>query len=521
LERRFQGWIAIAILSMKLLFFHLFCIFNLTLFAQKHDYIWIMGDDNQLLDSTYGGSLINFNFNPVKSAYNYRKQNMYTTNSSICDTDGNLLFFTNGCEITGADDETLDNGENINPGNAHILWCINYNDGYAGGPQNSIILPMPDSSGIYYVFHKRFTITSNPSDIIFDKLYYSVVNMNENNGKGKVVVKNVECMSDTLSQGGLCAIKHGNGKDWWLITTRRNSNEFYIFKFNKSGVVDTFKQTIGIMPNPAGESLGQIVASPDGKKIYRTNRYDPIMAYTFDRETGTFSLFDTISLDYGNQLIGEIGCAVSSDSRFLYLGCRKFLYQLDTWASDISASQTTVAEWDGFSDPFPTLFYQLQLAPDCKIYIVAGGDTRYYHVIHNPDEPGLACNVEQRGLTLPTPSGASMPSFPNYRLGPIDNPGVPCTATVSVNAMPSAPPQIRAYPNPANEQVTIEWGSLYSGNKRLILCNTFGQPVKDLWLSPSSSAYVLSLEQLPAGVYFWELQSETGQRIGNGKVVKQ
>jgi hypothetical protein len=504
-----------------------YTMFLLTLFlsidflsAQKFDHVWIIGDDNQTLDTTYGGTTIDFNFSPPKAKYHFRSQNMYTTNSSICDTAGSLLFFTNGCVITGGDDEVLENGDNINPGTSHTLWCETYNDGYAGGPQNSLILPLPDSTGIYYLFHKKFTLYSNPSDVINDKLFFSVVDMTQNNGKGKVATKNIELMSDTLARAEITAVKHANGKDWWLVTPRRNSNQFYIFKFTSQGIVDTFQQTIGILPDPQGEGLGQMVFSPDGSKLFRTYRYSPVMVYSFDREAGVFTQFDTIHYEYGNQLVGEIMCAVSPSNRFLYLSCRKLLFQFDLLASDISASQITVAEWDGFADPFPTMFWQCQLGPDCKIYIVAGGDTRYYHVIHNPDEQGGACNVEQRGLPLPTPSGASMPSFPNYRLGPIDNPGVPCTATVSVNAMPSAPPQIRAYPNPAKEQVTIEWGSLYSGNKRLTLCTTFGQPVKDLWLSPSSSAYVLSLEHLPAGVYFWELQSETGQRIGSGKVVK-
>ncbi|HAD13346.1 MAG TPA: hypothetical protein DCF33_13025 [Saprospirales bacterium] len=490
-------------------------------FGQKFDHIWITGDDNQTSDTTYGGGLLDFNFSPPKASYHYREHNMYTTNSSICDSAGNLLFYTNGCGIAGADDAILDNGEGINPGNAHILWCEQYNDGYSGGPGASVILPSPDSSGLFYLFHKRFTLYSNPTNAIRDKFYYTAVDMNQNNGKGKVLEKNVVIMSDTLARGEIAAVKHANGKDWWLVTPRRNSNQFYIFKFTSQGIVDTFQQTIGILPDPQGEGLGQMVFSPDGSKLYRTYRYRPVMVYSFDREAGVFTQFDTISFDYGDQLVGEIGCAISPNNRYLYLSCRKLLFQMDLWASDISSSQITVAEWDGFANPFPTMFWQCQLGPDCKIYIMAGGDTRFYHVIHSPDEPGLACNVEQRGVQFQTPTGASMPSFPNYRLGPIDNPGVPCTATVSVSGMPSAPPPIRAYPNPASEQVTFEWNNIFRGGKRLTLCNAFGQPVKDLWLSAGSSTHVLSIEHLPAGVYFWVLQSEDGQSMGSGKIVKQ
>ncbi|MBK8969780.1 MAG: hypothetical protein IPM36_24610 [Lewinellaceae bacterium] len=53
------------------------------------------------------------------------------------------------------------------------------------------------------------------------------------------------------------------------------------------------------------------------------------MVYSFDREAGVITQFDTIAFDYGIQpVIGEIGCAVSPNGRFLYLGCRQFLYQL-------------------------------------------------------------------------------------------------------------------------------------------------------------------------------------------------
>jgi hypothetical protein len=114
----------------------------------------------------------------------------------------------------------------------------------------------------------------------------------------------------------------------------------------------------------------------------------------------------------------RLPCAVYPSGQYLYLSYRKSLYQLDLLTSNISASQTTVAEWDGFADPFPTIFIQSQLGPDCKIYILAGGDTRYYHVIHNP--------------------------------------GVPCTATVS--SPPGTLKSIQVYPNPTVDQITFVFG---------------------------------------------------------------
>ena len=72
-----------------------------------------------------------------------------------------------------------------------------------------------------------------------------------------------------------------------------------------------------------------------------------------------------------------------------------------------------------------TRFNLMQLAPNGKIYItVPSTRSRHLHMIDQPDSLGVACNVIQRGLELPYYHWFNMPSFPNYRLGPLA--GSPC-----------------------------------------------------------------------------------------------
>ena len=137
---------------------------------------------------------------------------------------------------------------------------------------------------------------------------------------------------------------------------------------------------------------------------------------------------------------------------------------------------------------------------------------RYYHIIHNPDEPGLACNVEQRGLVFPIPSGASIPYFPNYRLGPIDNPGLPCSPVVSTSQPVLPVPGISAWPNPASSQVSF--GPLPPGARSLRLYDVYGRVAKEVALSSGSEVYTLSVADLAAGVYFWEVAGAQGARAG-------
>ncbi|MEZ4892208.1 MAG: hypothetical protein R2778_04230 [Saprospiraceae bacterium] len=154
-------------------------------------------------------------------------------------------------------------------------------------------------------------------------------------------------------------------------------------------------------------------------------------------------------------------------------------------ASDIGSTQTTVATWDGFVDPIAISFWHAQLGPDCKIYINGGGDTKYYHIIHNPDEHGIACNVEQRGLVLPTPSGASIPYFPNYRLGPVDNPGVPCSPVVATQQPIVTTPRCSVWPNPASNQLNFEFSN--SSIKKIQLTDAFGRTARQLNLSGTNN----------------------------------
>ncbi len=427
------------------------------------------------------------------------------------------MFYTNGCDIAGADDEILENGETINPGYVH-QWQCDQNNYYTAGYQSSITLPLPGSNSVYYLFHKRTIIVNNPFDVLTDKLLFSVVDMSLNNGKGRVISKNVELMSDSLAFGEMTAVKHANGTDWWLITPRDHSNTFYVFLFTKDGIVDTLEQSLGIK-QPVNASGGmQVVFSPDGSKYFRSVPSGPILMYDFDRTTGQFTQFDSIHIDYKNWPSIANGCAVSPNSRFFYVCAELNIFQFDLWAGDISSSQVTVAEWDGFVAPVATIFGQSQLGPDCKIY-VSTIDSKYYHVINSPDEPGLACNVTQHSFLFPTSTGASIPFFPNYRLGPIDNPGLPCSPVVSTSSQTAPLPGFTVFPNPVSTMLSIVPKWQFDGQGRFRLFDVAGCLVRDLEFDASVPATEISVSGITGGVYIFEVWAD-GRKQHTGKVIK-
>ena len=144
--------------------------------AQKFDNIWTIGHDYDVSDSVNKGTIINFSSNPPQTLEVTQSINFHTSAGSMSDSSGNLLFFTNGCDIAGADGEILPGGDGLNPGYAHALRCDNWNLGYAGGHPNIIILPKPENVNIYYIFHKRqLSVGWPPVDSYNDKLFYTLV----------------------------------------------------------------------------------------------------------------------------------------------------------------------------------------------------------------------------------------------------------------------------------------------------------------------------------------------------------
>ncbi len=397
----------------------------------------------------------------------------------------------------------LPNGTDINPGFWHDVLCDQNKDGYAGGYPGAVTLELPQAPGIYYMFHKSIKyVAGPPQDAYPDRLLYSIIKADAESKE--VLEKNIELMADDLALGEMGAVKHANGRDWWVFTAKRNSNTFYTFLFTAEGITDTLVQTIGDLPPANQEIRGQTNFSNNGNTLARFFPYNDLMLYNFDRETGLFSNYRTVGVKYSTLPGIDGGLAFSPSDRYLYVMAKTEAYQFDLWAQNISGSQTTVAVWDGFRDPVATVFYRSQLGPDCKIYSQCG-DMRYYHVIHYPDRPGLACEFEQRGLVLPTPSGASIPYFPNFRLGPIDSPGLPCTPTVSVGPAPAAPTgSLRAYPNPAKDYVVLRGDWLHLTGRAAVcrIFNALGQEVQQTGVPVGSPEVAVNIGHLPTGVYW-------------------
>ena len=83
----------------KLLFISTLLWFSHILTAQnKQDYFWIFGKDKSPSETDLG-YWINFNEKPALPVLQNVGTMMNAANTSICDKDGNLLFYTNGSQV--------------------------------------------------------------------------------------------------------------------------------------------------------------------------------------------------------------------------------------------------------------------------------------------------------------------------------------------------------------------------------------------------------------------------------------
>jgi hypothetical protein len=482
----------------------------------KHDYIWLAGHPTPEIDPLFGVNIFDFNGGSLNILKQPEGLNSFVTNASICDHDGNLLFYSNGCSINNAQHELMENGNNLNFGYSYLSGnCPDYGNTCTKG---IMILPLPNSDSLYYVIHKKYEAEPD-GELHIGKLLYTTVDMSLDGGLGAVIAKNKVIIDDTLHSGDLHAVKHANNEDWWILSCSSRNNTYYRVLIDASGVSSVDTQNIGTAPDAFYNNGGNANFSPDGTKYARYTKGDQLVLFDFDRSSGLLSNFQQFYVDTTEGFWG--GLSFSSNSRFLYVNTQFRLWQFDLAAPDIAASKVMVGEWDGFYDEnnLSVMFYLMQLGPDCKIYMVAPNGTRHMHVINSPDQPGLACDFRQRGVTLPAINGTSIPNFPNYRLGT----GYPvCDSNIVYVSSGYVPPpveKVRVWPNPATSEVTVSLPS-GTGPGSFTLYDATGRQLRSWALSAGQQEARFGLEGLPQGMYFWQAERK-GKALGSGKLIIQ
>ena len=487
----------------KVVFLILFFIHTLFLFAQKRNNVWMIG--GELPNHNCG---IDFNQGTPDTFTVYRDLGFFITNAGICDTTGQLLFYSNGDYIANRNHGRLLNTTFFNP---TITGDTTYG---LNGVQTVLILPRPSHPDQYMVFHVNgeYFTANNQSEFQPLALWYSKVDMNLDGGMGGIVAneKTVTLIDDTLTWGRITACKHANGRDWWVIMHRYYSDLYYKLLLTPDTILVS-QQTIGRVI--VRDVDGMACFSPNGSLYCMLSVDNKLDLLDFDRCTGEFSVHEQIDVPLN---YATFGCAFSANGRFLYVNSNRNIFQYDTWASPIANSLDTVALWDGRLSPLATTFFMEHLAPDNKIYITTFEGTDKLHVIEDPDSLGLSCHVVQSAITLPSYNALSLPNAANYDLGPVS--GSVCDSLTNGIAESEISKSITLNPNPAREYYWINYQLTTTDQLKFELYSATGQLIEQKNLYGSFRSLRVDCTSYQKGVYFYRVLKR-GVMIGSGTLV--
>ncbi len=238
--------------------------------AQKRNYHWCFGD-------SAGIDFNNLN-NPSATTSILCSKGSST---SIADINGNLQLY---CSY----DTDLFNGTGFSwNGEVYTKNNTLMQDGdsliFGGWYDEVIVVPSPGDSAKVYLFYVGI-INGAPMGY-----HYALVDLNYNGGLGKVVQKNIQ-LNNEIMIDALAAVKHGNGRDWWVIAKNRYnlyaSDTILEYLVTPSGITGPFKLNSTVPNYP---SFSNFTFSSDGSKFLYTAVTGLIMTLDFDRCTGQIS----------------------------------------------------------------------------------------------------------------------------------------------------------------------------------------------------------------------------------------
>ena len=481
--------------------------------AQNRNTIWCFGDSAGI-DFTIPTSP-----QPYFSAMRSRG-----TSVSICDTLGQLLFYAHTGDTSNAVNfqgnvknklhQMMDNGDSI----IGISWY-----------QEMVIVPFPDDASKYYLFTQDNSINYG--------LYFSVIDLSFNNGLGKVIIKNQLLLNIRMADC-LTAIKHANGRDWWIYSTPSNGvfnmNPFYTYLITPAGILLDTLQSIGEL---TGGGFIEFRWNKQGTKLAYVNYSGLIQLFDYDRCTGLIS--NPITLDTmrpSSPLPGYWACEFSANGRFLYISSNPISSNL--FVVDLLDTNLTLTNIWTINSPQYYLG-DIKRGPDDKIYVTGTyfdgftfpypyADSVYNQynmnlgVIQFPDSGASGCNYLPYSFYLGGKRTYwGLPNNPNYDMGALL--GSPCdTLTVGIGDIPTENKvRFQAWYNPAWNLIHVNASQLKGKEGVIRLLDVNGRTLFEKKIDNIHGGYFTSeiyMNAFSSGIYFVQLKTDKEQVAG--KVMK-
>ncbi len=356
-------------------------------------------------------------------------------------------------------------------------------NGFSKTTQAAVIVQQPMSPHLYHVF----TLDAGAG---VNGMRYSTVDMSLASGNGSVTTKNY--LLYTPSSERMCATKHCNGTDTWVLTHEMGTSNFRAHLVSAAGVNTTAVISSAGPTYTFGFAFGSMKFSPNGSKLIVTFPSHQVALYDFDTSTGIVSnqiILGTVNTPYG--------CEFSSQGNIVYAGAT-VLNELHQWnlcagsSSAIVASQFSIATSPGIN------LGSMQLAKNGKIYIARFGVSSLA-VINNPGLSGAACGFSNSAQLL-NPKLSQL-GLPNFISSSLLQPAPPFSYTsniaVSCNSATYTSPQFCAASGNSINALVWNFGDPASGPANT---STLSNPVH---VYPGPGTYTTQL------IIYYQCRSDT------------
>lgn len=378
--------------NQSIILFLCLLVQSFTSYAQREN-VWAMGNTG-----------IDFNTNPPtviqKPGFVPVINNFGEAAASVCDENGQILFFTDGTLVHDKFNNLMPNANPLNPIPSTTTFSAT-----SSSCQGALIVPDPGNSNRYYIF----SIYSLEQQANRGRMYYSVVDMSLNGGLGDIVPTEKGILLATERTERMSAVS-GNACNVWIMTVT-NDGDLQCFSLDANGINTTPITTSLGIPNYMPHA-GKIVFSPNREKVAISVhgavglQRPGIVLADFNPSNGTANNFHYLLTD-----TAVYGMAFSSNSQYLYFlsegnppNYPAFAGKLSAYAGNttaIAASTLILAQPINWAS-------DLKRAPDNNLYFTHQGGLGIplgHSRIENADAPGMASNIVVYALSYSYANG--------------------------------------------------------------------------------------------------------------------
>ncbi len=365
------------------------------------------GIQRQLANQWYFGEMagLDFNNNPPTALVDDNLMDSPEGCATISDTDGSLLFYTNGQTIWNKEHQVMVNGDSIG--------------GDSTAAQAAMILPFTDDETMFYVFSTEEVYGD------FDyRVLLSIVDIKDDTARGSVLLKGVPIMDYSTER--LSASNFGT--PGWLLSHEFGNNNFKANFVDDSGISGTIHSPVGTYLEFLEEqhATSYIRFQPGITRAANMIPGDNLVdLLDFESSQGVFSNPRTIDIDEpANTPL--YGLEFSGDGNRMYvttLGSPSKLiqYDLDSIDAENAVADIEDTKYDDYDSG--DRYGALQRGPNGAIYLAVDNSTTVLS-IDSPSGDDASASFNTTGTDLGGRiSRLGLPNFTQSVNDPIQPPG--------------------------------------------------------------------------------------------------